>query len=236
MEYEKLDINDVEPNEYNPNKLKRKGFEHLKKEIKRIGFLQPILVNQDNKIIDGEHRWKACKEIGKNKIPVIKTDMDEEEAKVTTINMNKIKGMMETEKYHSLIQGLLEDFGKGELGELLMEDEDDIDIIAELEEDDFDDEEIKQFVNDKATSKTEQSIKKSKQADKGELPNIDLEGKEEGIRYPLTFWFEEEQTKEEIKELFYTDEKGWEELKEPNTYILKEAIKKYREDNPIEED
>ncbi len=107
MEYMKLDINDVKPNEYNPNELKGDGFEHLKQEIQRVGFLQPILVNKDNVIIDGEHRYKAAKDIGKEKIPAVKTDMSEEEAKLTTINMNKIKGMMETEQYNRLINDLI---------------------------------------------------------------------------------------------------------------------------------
>jgi hypothetical protein len=39
-------------------------YERLKKSIKKDGLVYPIIVNQDNVILDGHYRYKACKELG----------------------------------------------------------------------------------------------------------------------------------------------------------------------------
>jgi ParB family transcriptional regulator, chromosome partitioning protein len=39
-------------------------YERLKKSIKKHGLIYPIIVNQDNVILDGYYRYKACKELG----------------------------------------------------------------------------------------------------------------------------------------------------------------------------
>lgn len=36
----------------------------LKQSIKEWDLLMPIIVNQDNVVLDGYHRLKACKELG----------------------------------------------------------------------------------------------------------------------------------------------------------------------------
>jgi hypothetical protein len=44
-------------------------YERLKKSIaKEGGLLMPIILNQDNVVLDGHHRMRACKELG---FPVI---------------------------------------------------------------------------------------------------------------------------------------------------------------------
>jgi len=57
MEYKKLKIDELKPNEYNPNEMTEATLNHLVAEMKRVGFLQPVLVNKKRIIIDGEHRW-----------------------------------------------------------------------------------------------------------------------------------------------------------------------------------
>ena len=40
-------------------------YERLKKSIaKEGGLLMPIILNQDNVVLDGHHRMRACKELG----------------------------------------------------------------------------------------------------------------------------------------------------------------------------
>ena len=119
MEYIKINPEEIKENKYNPNEMTDSIMKHLIKEIKRVGFLQPILINKENIIIDGEHRWKASKELGLKEIPCIKVDMDEKEAKLTTVNMNQIKGELNPVKFAELVKDLESNFSLSELADNL---------------------------------------------------------------------------------------------------------------------
>jgi ParB-like chromosome segregation protein Spo0J len=58
------------------------SFESLKSSIKEDGLEVPIAINDVGVLLDGHHRLKALKEIGKSKVWVIKyqfdSDLDEE--------------------------------------------------------------------------------------------------------------------------------------------------------------
>jgi len=45
-------------------KLSAEEYEALKESISEQGLLYPIIINQDNEILDGHNRYKACKETG----------------------------------------------------------------------------------------------------------------------------------------------------------------------------
>ena len=62
-------------------------------------MIDPILVRDlsaDGKpryeIIDGEHRWRASKDIGLEEIPCVITHFDDETARRLTITMNELRG------------------------------------------------------------------------------------------------------------------------------------------------
>jgi hypothetical protein len=44
--------------------LTKEECESLKESIKQIGIWVPLIVNQDGVLLDGHHRYKACKELG----------------------------------------------------------------------------------------------------------------------------------------------------------------------------
>ena len=44
--------------------LSKEEYESLKQSIKENGLWVPIVVNNDGVILDGHHRYKACKELG----------------------------------------------------------------------------------------------------------------------------------------------------------------------------
>jgi len=109
MRIEEIDINNIEPNPWNPNEMTQDVFNHLKKEYKRVGFLQPVLVRVKGdkfQLIDGEHRWKAGKEFGLKTITAVVIEMDDKTAKLTSINMNKIKGTDNILKLATLLEDL----------------------------------------------------------------------------------------------------------------------------------
>lgn len=90
---EEEDISKIKLDELNPNEMSKIKFEALKKMVEKEGFLQPIIIDKENNIIDGEHRFKALKEMGQKKIQVIRLDVDETRKKILRQTMNKIKGM-----------------------------------------------------------------------------------------------------------------------------------------------
>lgn len=102
-------IGSVKPNAYNPNVMDIQKYTALKKMIERFGFLQPILVDQEGTIIDGEHRWKAMKELGKTEIYCVIYDGEEskeEYRKLLTISMNSVRGENDESKLKALFQEL----------------------------------------------------------------------------------------------------------------------------------
>jgi len=141
MEYKKLKIDELKPNEYNPNEMTESIMNHLIAEIKRIGFLQPVLVNMEGIIIDGEHRWLAAKEVGLEEVPVIQADMDEKDAKLTTINMNQIKGELNPLKFAELLTDLRNDLELEDLSEtfnMSIPELENYDLLLNLPESDID--------------------------------------------------------------------------------------------------
>jgi|GEM_PF-4523059 len=98
IDFRLVDIDKVEGNDYNPNDMEAEFFEAIVRQVQDEGMNQPILVreNPDKQgfylIVDGEHRWKACKIAGKTKIGVIVVPFDETQAKIRTLSMNNLRG------------------------------------------------------------------------------------------------------------------------------------------------
>jgi uncharacterized ParB-like nuclease family protein len=75
-----VNINMVQPNDYNPkvdykeDEENAKEFEKIKESIKIAGQIQPVIVREldDGKyeIINGYHRWSAMKELGSEEIEI----------------------------------------------------------------------------------------------------------------------------------------------------------------------
>lgn len=88
---------EIEPNPWNPNEQNEIMFKKLIQSIKENGFTSPILIRklEENKyqIIDGEHRWKACRELDFNTIKAeIIQDINDATAQMLTIALNNIRG------------------------------------------------------------------------------------------------------------------------------------------------
>ena len=115
MQVETVPIDSLRPNAYNPNRQTADEFAKLKKSILENGFGQPIVAWRSGEIVDGEHRWKACKELGFTKIKVIFFDADaikkrlsdpEVQARVATIQFNEARGNEDME----LLSKMFRDF------------------------------------------------------------------------------------------------------------------------------
>jgi ParB-like chromosome segregation protein Spo0J len=54
---------------------------------------QPVIVNRESKqIVDGEHRWRACRALQFDEIPIVLTDMTPEQMRISTLRHNRARG------------------------------------------------------------------------------------------------------------------------------------------------
>ena len=90
MEVKMEQINNLVPNGYclRKNAL---SLAPLMKSIQTYGFLQPILVNQNNVIITGNNRYEAAVKLNINEVPVIKVQMSDEQMEQYAIIDNQVQ-------------------------------------------------------------------------------------------------------------------------------------------------
>jgi hypothetical protein len=92
METHLVSIGQVKPNENNPRIIKDYKFKKLVKSIQdfpQMLQLRPIVVNQDNVVLGGNMRLKACKEAGLKEVYIIQAkDLTEEQQKEFIVKDN----------------------------------------------------------------------------------------------------------------------------------------------------
>ncbi len=89
MKIEEIDINEIKPYKSNPREIPIEAVEKVMKSIKEFGNNQPIVLDQNNVIVVGHTRWKALKNLGRNKAFVIKREFNKSEAVAYRIMDNR---------------------------------------------------------------------------------------------------------------------------------------------------
>jgi hypothetical protein len=106
------------PNTWNINTMSEETFEELKKSIKTTNgkYLRenPLKVRKNGdidklEIVDGEHRWKACKELGITRVPFEVIEIDTDKAKKLNVIYTRNRG---DEDYFKLSKLLNEEYWK----------------------------------------------------------------------------------------------------------------------------
>jgi ParB-like chromosome segregation protein Spo0J len=96
-------LNELRPNDYNPNRQSEHDFELLLRSMEEDGFTQPIIAHAGAEgiprgtIVDGEHRWRAAAKLGHTEIPVVFVDMTPEQMKIATLRHNRARGSEDLE-------------------------------------------------------------------------------------------------------------------------------------------
>ena len=126
----------------NPNVLGPERYELLVKGIQENGFVQPILVyEQDSQfvIVDGVHRAKAAREAGMSEVPAVVAP-DPNRARILRLSLNKLRGELDQTVVGQDLLALNEDFELEELdltGFTLSEVNVLLDMASETDEEDL---------------------------------------------------------------------------------------------------
>ncbi|RLF66033.1 MAG: hypothetical protein DRN30_02875 [Thermoplasmata archaeon] len=125
MRIEEIEIEKLIENPKNPNKMTKKDYNSLKKEIEKRGFIVPIIVSDRGEkyfILDGHHRVKALKELGYKTVKaIVLENLTEEQEHYLSINLNKLRGTFELIDYVSYIDTLLKSYGEKIFDELYID-------------------------------------------------------------------------------------------------------------------
>ena len=80
-----MNINEIKPNPNNPRKIDAEDFAKLVKSIQENQKLleaKPLIIDENNIILGGNQRYRACLELGIQDVPVIKmANLTEQEKK-----------------------------------------------------------------------------------------------------------------------------------------------------------
>lgn len=122
-----LPIESVQPNPWNPNEMDEHVYARLVDEIDENGFISPINVvpmeDGSYRIIGGEHRWRAAKELGYTDIQcVILEDArwsDEDLQKFQTVKLNILSGKVSSQKFMALYEDLHERHSEDAIAEMM---------------------------------------------------------------------------------------------------------------------
>jgi len=106
-------VSKVEPNPWNPNVQTKEIFEKEKQSITKHGFFDPVTLRPLGRgkfqIIDGEHRWRAAKELGLAEIPYVDMGkLTDDVAMELTLLANDLRGQSDAMRLAVLVKRLSE--------------------------------------------------------------------------------------------------------------------------------
>jgi DNA modification methylase len=115
-----LNVTDIKKDPTNPNNMTLEQINGLEKSIVNFGRLKYIVVDQDNILIDGEHRLEVEKANGTTKVQVIQVPVKNEiERKMMRETLNQLHGDYDKQKQSSELLAIFENQKLDELAELL---------------------------------------------------------------------------------------------------------------------
>lgn len=86
---EHIYLQELKPYEKNPRKH-GKAIAALVESITRHGFTNPLIIDQNNRIIAGHGRFQAAKELNRSTVPCVRVEVDEKQYHELLLSDNKI--------------------------------------------------------------------------------------------------------------------------------------------------
>jgi len=110
---ELIDIDSLQLDGENPNKMKKNQLQALRKAIKKWGFIVPIITNRELLVADGEQRLIVAKELDMKQVPVVRLDVEDVDRRLLRQVLNKLKGHhvkeLDMSEYEKIIDAGRED-------------------------------------------------------------------------------------------------------------------------------
>jgi len=95
MQVEYCKPSDLKLHPKNPRIHPESAVEKLMKSISEFGFVNPVLVSEDNYILAGHSRLKAATKLNLKEVPVIRLDLSGEKAMAYMVADNKLAELSE---------------------------------------------------------------------------------------------------------------------------------------------
>ena len=91
-----VNINSLNPAEYNPRQISKKQYEDLKASMEKFGCVDPIIININperlNVVVGGHQRLRILREVGAEKVPTVSVNLSQEDEKELNVRLNKNGG------------------------------------------------------------------------------------------------------------------------------------------------
>lgn len=106
----------------NPNEMTKEQMEGLRQSMRKFGYLTPVIIDQNNKICDGEHRALVYKEFGIDNIPCIKLNLTDVDRRLLRQVLNKLHGTHDRNKDSDELKILFDNMKLNDLSVLIAQD------------------------------------------------------------------------------------------------------------------
>ena len=94
--YEHLPTGALTPRSRQARKHTKKQIKQVAQSIRELGFINPIIVDEDHTILAGHARWEAAKEIGLPLVPTIQvSSMSDDEKRAYVLADNRLAELSE---------------------------------------------------------------------------------------------------------------------------------------------
>src|ERR1044072_7257791 len=108
----KVKVEQITTDPNNPNEMTDDEMNRLRKSMDHYGFLFPIIIDQNNVVVDGEHRFLIFKEKGLKEIPCVQMNFQNDaQRRALRQATNKIHGNHNLQKDIEELEIILKDEG-----------------------------------------------------------------------------------------------------------------------------
>lgn len=108
-----VDPNTLSPNDYNPNHVAPPELELLRLSLLSDGWTCPIVIDSQDRIVDGYHRWQLAVSdpdvlaLGDGAVPAV--EISSANAKASTVRHNRARGTHYVVAMANIVQDMLAD-------------------------------------------------------------------------------------------------------------------------------